>query len=68
MWCQKNKVKAFKSKDIEFELSEIAFIPETQDYKEINLDDQKTFSDISDISKEEQDELMFWSSNQSMKG
>ena len=64
IWCQKNKVKAFKNKDIEFELSEIAFVPEVQDYSEIPLNDQKTFSDLDGMTEEEREELLYWSSGQ----
>jgi hypothetical protein len=62
-WCQDNKVKVFKNKDIEFELSEIAFIPDNENFKEIKLSDDKTFSDLPDLSKEEEEELLFWSAN-----
>ena len=62
IWCQKNKVRAFKNKDIEFELSEMAFIPETDNFKEINLNDQKTLSDFDGMTDEEREELLFWSS------
>ena len=63
LWCKKNKIKAFKNNDIEFELSELAFIKEDPtEYKEINLSDSKTFADTETLTKEEQDELLFWSS------
>lgn len=62
LWCQENKVKSFKNKDIEFELSELAFIQESDNFKEINLDDQKTFSDFEGMTQEEIDELLTWSS------
>jgi hypothetical protein len=61
IWCQKNKVKSFKNNDLEFELSELGMV-ETQNFDEINLDDSKTFSDFDNMTKEEQDELLFWSS------
>lgn len=60
-WCKENKVKNFKSDNIEFELSELSFI-ETQEYKEINLEDGKQFSDLSNLDKNETEDLLFWSS------
>lgn len=60
-WCQDNKVKAFRSKNIEFELSEMAFLPEVEDLKEIDLSDTKTFSDYENMSAEEKEELEMWS-------
>lgn len=63
LWCQKNKVKSFKIKDIEFHLSELSFIPQNDELEEINLSDQKTFSDFDNMTREEQEELLFWSAN-----
>lgn len=62
LWCQANKVKAFKSNDVQFELSELAFLPEAQDFNEINLEDNTTFSDLSNLDKNETEDLLFWSS------
>ena len=31
-WCKNNKVRAFKSDNIEFELSELSFIDATEGY------------------------------------
>lgn len=61
-WCQENKIKSFKYKDIEFELSELSFIPEAQQFDEINLSDQKTFSEFDNMTEEEKNELLYWSS------
>ena len=60
IWCKKNKIKAFKNKEIEFELSELSFV-ETNNFSEIKLEDSKSFSEFDNMSKEEQDELMYWS-------
>jgi len=62
-WCKANKVKSFKNKDIEFELSELAFIPDNADVKEIKLEDEKTFADSDNMTREEYEELLFHSSN-----
>ena len=64
LWCQKNKVKSFSGKEVSFELSELSFIPEANDYKEINLEDSSTFSDLSNLDKDETEDLLFWSSGQ----
>ena len=64
LWCQKNKVKVVKTKEIEFELSEMAFLPETETFEEINLGDQSTFADKENMTPEEYDELLLWSANQ----
>lgn len=61
-WCKENKVKAFNSENVTFELSELSFI-ENQNYDEIKMDDTKTFSDLSNLEKDETEELLFWSSN-----
>lgn len=61
IWCQENKVKIFKNNDIEFELSELAFLPENENYEEIKLTDENTFSDTDGMTEEEKDELLYWS-------
>lgn len=68
LWCQKNKIKSFKCKDIEFELSELAFVPEIGNFEEIKMDDKATFSDLSHLSKDEADETLFWSTNTTTQG
>ena len=62
LWCKQNKIKAFKNKDIEFELSDMAFIPDTEELKEINLTDSKAFSEIDNMSEAEKEEMLYWSS------
>ena len=62
-WCRENKVKSFKNENIQFELSEMAFIPEIDaGLKEINLDDKKTMADIEDMTPSEYQEMLMWSS------
>ena len=62
IWCQQNKVKSFKNDKMEFHLSDFAFLPETEHHKEIPLNDEKTFADFDNLSPEEADELLYWSS------
>jgi len=64
-WCRTNKVKTFKNSDIQFELSELAFLPDNANVKEINLEDEKTFADAVDqgLTPEEYEDLLFHSSN-----
>jgi hypothetical protein len=63
-WCKNNKVRAFKSDNIEFELSELSFIDATEGY----ADKIKTATQAASFEEEQQqeddDELLFWSSNQ----
>lgn len=63
-WCQNTKVKSFKNNEIEFELSELAFIPDNNHLKEIKLDEDKSLADSTEpMTNEEYDELLFHSSN-----
>ena len=62
-WCKENKVKSFKSDNIQFELSELSFIDNTEDY----ADKLQTSVQESKFEQEQQDkedeEMLFWSSN-----
>lgn len=69
VWCKENKVKNFKFKDVEFELSELAFVEDIkavnleEGLKEMNLDSTKDIlSTDPDLNKED-DDLLYWSSN-----
>ena len=63
-WCKNNKVRAFKSDNIEFELSELSFIDATEgDADKINTATQAA-SVEEEQQQEDDDELLFWSSNQ----
>lgn len=66
LWCKQEKIKSFKINDMEFEVSEIAFIPEDElpgdVKKEFKNYDDRTFADTETVSKEEEDELLYWSS------
>ena len=61
-WCKEHKVKSFKSDNIQFELSEISFLENTEGY----ADKLQTTMDESKFEKEQQDqedeEMLFWSS------
>tara|TARA_Y100001951_G_C11121097_1_gene172809 strand:- start:284 stop:514 length:231 start_codon:yes stop_codon:yes gene_type:complete len=61
-WCKENKVKSFKSEHIQFELSELSFLENTEGY----ADKIQTTLDESKFEKEQQDqedaEMLFWSS------
>ncbi len=62
-WCKENKVKSFKSDNIQFELSELSFLDNTEGY----ADKLQSALDESKFEKEQQtqedDEMLFWSSN-----
>ena len=62
-WCKNNKVKSFKIDNVQFELSELGFVENIEGYAEkfqTELDDSK-FEEAQ--QKQDDDELMFWSSN-----
>jgi hypothetical protein len=62
-WCKNNKVKSFKIDNVQFELSELGFVENIEDYAEkfqTELDDSK-FEEAQ--QKQDDDELMFWSSS-----
>ncbi|HAT63934.1 MAG TPA: hypothetical protein DCS66_04935, partial [Flavobacteriaceae bacterium] len=62
-WCKEDKVKSFKFDNIQFELSELSFIENVEDYTEklqTDLDESKF---EADQQKQDDDELMFWSSS-----
>ena len=63
IWCKNNKVKSFRSKEIEFELSEIGLVEGLANVEDLqkHLDESK--HENEQIQKQEDDELMFWSSN-----
>ena len=62
-WCKEHKVKSFKAEDVQFELSELAFIENVTDYSEKlqTAVDETKFEE--DQQKKEEEELLFWSSN-----
>ena len=61
-WCKENKVRSFKSGDIQFELSELSFVESVDGY----ADKLQTAVDESKFEKQQQDqeddEMLFWSS------
>ena len=60
-WCKEHKVKSFKSNDIEFELSELSFIENTEDLvSKLKSGESPNFEEKQ--QQEEDEELMFWSS------
>ena len=63
IWCKNNKVKSFRSKELEFELSDIGLVEGLANVEELqkHLDESK--HENEQIQKHEDDELMFWSSN-----
>ncbi len=64
IWCKESKIKQFKNEDVSFELSELAYIPDNSEMKEIKLEDTKTLADISEsMTPEEYEDLLFHSSN-----
>ena len=63
IWCKNNKVKSFRLKELEFELSDIGLVEGLANVEELqkHLDESK--HENEQIQKQEDDELMFWSSN-----
>lgn len=61
-WCKEHKVKSFKIKDLQFELSELSFIEASEDYTD-KLGSSLSQSNFeAEQAKKEDDELLFWSS------
>lgn len=58
-WAKENKVKSFKSGDLEFEISEIAMIPEEELKPGLPLAD--TLTDTDPEAAEDDEEALFWS-------
>lgn len=65
LWCKDNKIKHMKLNGIEFEVSELAFIPETElEATKTNLNPQNTET-LTDTLKDQDVNLdpdLFWSS------
>ena len=59
IWCKNNKVKSFRSKELEFELSDIGLVEGLANVEELqkHLDESK--HENEQIQKQEDDELMF---------
>ncbi len=66
LWMKDNKIKRFKNAEVEFELSDLAFIEELNPGKPVKEMPLGSNSDMLDtekpLTKEEEDELLFWSS------
>ena len=66
-WCKKNKVKSFKNGDLSFELSDYAFIEDLdisqEPIQEEILDQKEAVIFEETQSKEDDEDLLFWSSN-----
>jgi len=60
-WCKEHKIKSFKFKDLQFELSEIGFI-DPDDYTDKLQSDLAQTNFEADQSKKEDEDLLFWSS------
>ena len=67
-WCKKNKVKSFKNGDLEFILSDYAFIEEDQNMPNLPteevLNQREAASFEETQTQKEMDDLLFWSSNE----
>ncbi len=63
IWCKNNKVKSFRSKEIEFELSEIGLVEGLANVEDLQKHLDESEHENEQIQKQEDDELMFWSSN-----
>ena len=73
IWCKKNKVKSLSHDGMSFELSDIAFIEDIDlgsqaptdalSDKVRSYETSETFAETEEISAEEEEDLLFWSSN-----
>lgn len=67
-WAKDMKLKRFKNGDIEFEISDLGLVEELNrsalsGEKEITDFENKTLVDTEELSQQEQDDLLFWSTN-----
>lgn len=60
IWAKSQKVKSLKIDNIEFELSELSFLPDDQ---AINLKEAigDTIADTEPLDTKEEEDLLFWS-------
>jgi hypothetical protein len=63
IWCKQNKVKSFKSETIEFELSDIGLVEGLSSVEQLQEHLDESEHENEQIQKQEDDELLFWSSN-----
>ena len=65
IWAREHKLKHFKIKDIEFELSELSFVEEVTAKQDEILKEAigDTLADTEQINPKEEDDLLFWSSD-----
>lgn len=67
-WCTANKVKSIKIKDLEFEISDYAFVEqlsngETSISTENVLEQREVSSNTEQSQDNDEEDLLFWSSN-----
>lgn len=67
IWCKSQKVKAFKHDQVQFELSDLAFVTDYDEpakvEKDLSFHDSKTLTETDKESDAEDEDLLFWSSN-----
>jgi hypothetical protein len=63
IWCKQNKVKSFKSETIEFELSDIGLVEGLSSVEQLQEHLDESEHENEQVQKQEDDELLFWSSN-----
>lgn len=61
LWCKENKLKSFKISDIQFEISELSFIPEDISTEIKDTDIANTLGDDSSLSQKEFDDILYHS-------
>jgi hypothetical protein len=61
-WCKEHKIKSFKFKDLQFELSELGFLEQTEDYADKLQSDLAQTNFEAKQANEEDEDLLFWSS------
>lgn len=60
-WAKEQKIKSFKINDIEFEISELSFLPETEQANTLKEAIGDTLTDTEQLDPKEEEELLFWS-------
>lgn len=66
-WCKENKVRAVNLNGVQFEFSEIAFVPEEisefqLEGKPVDFSNTNTWGDVEKMTDAEREELEMWSS------
>ena len=63
-WCKSQRVSEIKIGEVQVKISELAYLDQVQEAdpgKPFSLDDTGTLADGDELSKSEEEELLYWS-------